>query len=290
MEPTLIAVTLLSLAMAVAMGGVAWRLLREERHRSDARVAALAALANREPSMREVTDRSPERPAGRRPVAAAVPPPAPGRRAAHRATAPVGPFDLPLRPAVWAAQDAGTDARAAAALFASPAADRQGGRRALALALVAVVMSAGLGALWLLGGGSRAGASDGTAPIELVSLGHDRQGDTLRIAGLVQNPRNAGERRDVVAVASLFDAAGALVASGNAPLDFTRLAPGEESPFVIVVMNAHAVVRYRLGFRSRDGRVLAHVDRRAEPTSADTGGARGPQPATMSASATRARD
>ena len=45
MEPTLVAVTLLSLAMAVAMGLVTWRLLRAERRRSDARVAALDDLS-----------------------------------------------------------------------------------------------------------------------------------------------------------------------------------------------------------------------------------------------------
>ena len=43
MEITLIAVTLLSLFLAISMGVVAWRLVEEERRRSDARLAALAA-------------------------------------------------------------------------------------------------------------------------------------------------------------------------------------------------------------------------------------------------------
>jgi hypothetical protein len=41
MEVTLIVVTLLSIALAIAMGILTWRLLQEERMRSDARVAAL---------------------------------------------------------------------------------------------------------------------------------------------------------------------------------------------------------------------------------------------------------
>ena len=43
MEITLIVVTLLSLALAGAMSIVAWRVAGEERRRSEARVAALAA-------------------------------------------------------------------------------------------------------------------------------------------------------------------------------------------------------------------------------------------------------
>src|SRR5438128_523546 len=43
MDLTLILVTLLSLTLAAVMTTLAWRLAREERRRSDARVAALAA-------------------------------------------------------------------------------------------------------------------------------------------------------------------------------------------------------------------------------------------------------
>ena len=44
---------------------------------------------------------------------------------------------------------------------------------------------------------------------------------------------------------------------------FTTLAPGEESPFVIRVPLTSAIERYRIGFRTEDGRVLSHVDRRS---------------------------
>jgi hypothetical protein len=50
------------------------------------------------------------------------------------------------------------------------------------------------------------------------------------------------------------------------PLDYTALAPGEESPFVIRVPLTGTVERYRIGFRTDDGRVLSHVDRRSPDT------------------------
>lgn len=43
METTLIAVTMLSLFLAAAMGIVAWRVVQEERRRSDARIVSSAA-------------------------------------------------------------------------------------------------------------------------------------------------------------------------------------------------------------------------------------------------------
>jgi hypothetical protein len=67
----------------------------------------------------------------------------------------------------------------------------------------------------------------------------------------------------VVATVQLFDGDGALVASGRAPLDFTVLRPGDESPFVINVSIATRVAKYRIGFRSETGHVIGHVDRRA---------------------------
>ena len=45
MDTTLVGVTLLSLAMAAALSVIVWRMLRNERARSEARVTALAALA-----------------------------------------------------------------------------------------------------------------------------------------------------------------------------------------------------------------------------------------------------
>src|SRR6516164_9852512 len=45
MDTTLVIVTVLSMGMASALSAIVWRMLRVERQRSNARVAALAALA-----------------------------------------------------------------------------------------------------------------------------------------------------------------------------------------------------------------------------------------------------
>src|SRR5437588_6412349 len=45
MDTTLVTVTLLSMAMAASLSVIVWRMLRDERHRSEARVVALAAKA-----------------------------------------------------------------------------------------------------------------------------------------------------------------------------------------------------------------------------------------------------
>src|SRR6478672_7034378 len=47
MDTTLVTVTLLSLGMAAALSVIVWRMLRDEKQRSEARVTALALLAAR---------------------------------------------------------------------------------------------------------------------------------------------------------------------------------------------------------------------------------------------------
>jgi len=271
MEPILIGVTTLALAVAGAMAALAWRLLREERRRADARVAALSELAARDPDRTAPAPRPATRPAT----------PAPRRTAPETATRAT--FDLPLHPDPAAATPREARGAPIGSLFDVPKPAAHGPGRAVALALVAAAMATGV---WVTRdhGGARGAAA---APVELVSLAHDREDETLRITGLVQNPRDGAERRDVVAVAFLFDAAGTLVASGQAPIDFTRLAPGDESPFVILVPHADGVARYRLGFRTRDGRVLTHVDRRSNPAAAASSGAAARPVADLTARAAR---
>jgi hypothetical protein len=99
-------------------------------------------------------------------------------------------------------------------------------------------------------------------PLELLSLRHDFERDTLTITGVVQNPRTGGPLANVIASASLFGQDGALLATGRAPLDFTQLRPGDESPFVITVPAAAGVARYRVSFRNASGAVIGHIDRR----------------------------
>ena len=79
----------------------------------------------------------------------------------------------------------------------------------------------------------------------------------------MQNPRTGAPLSRVVVTAFAFGPDGTFLASSRAPLDFTTLAPGDESPFVVTVPVTGVVSRYRIGFRAEDGNVIAHVDKRA---------------------------
>ncbi|MGH9370938.1 MAG: hypothetical protein ACRD15_05350, partial [Vicinamibacterales bacterium] len=105
-------------------------------------------------------------------------------------------------------------------------------------------------------------------PLELLGLRHTQDADSLTISGLVLNPRGGAVVRHVSASVVLFGSDGGFLASGRAGLDYVTLAPGDESPFVIKIPVAGTVSRYRVGFRGPDGAVIAHVDRRADGTSA----------------------
>ena len=102
-----------------------------------------------------------------------------------------------------------------------------------------------------------------SAPLELVSMRHAREGSTLTVSGLVRNPRAGSPVAKITAVVFAFDKDGTFVASGRALLDFTTLAPGDESPFVVTIPNVANVGRYRVSFRTESG-VLRHVDRRSD--------------------------
>jgi hypothetical protein len=235
MDGTLVGVTLLSMAMAISLSVVVWRLLRDERRRSSARVAALVVLASRD----------------ERPTVARAPvrrPPAPPAMTASA--------DLPLRrsePAVSVAD-----------LFTVPAEPSPWPRRGAVIAALVLVAAAAV-LLLLTRAAARSGPAIAEVPasrLELLSLRDARDGDELTITGLVQNPRGSRPLSNITAVATTYDAGGAALETGSAPLDFTTLQAGDESPFVITVPDAGAVARYRISFRGSDGRVIAHIDRR----------------------------
>ena len=244
MDALFLAVTGLSLLLVIVMAVVVARMLREDRRRSDARVAALMAMADHPPR-------------------AAAPPEAPAARAASP-LARDHDDELQLRP-----EDAAPEAPT---MFAAPARSQPWGRRmAIITPLALILLGAGLAfypSAEDIGAPAQAAATPsehtGTAmPLELLSLRHTQQADTLTVMGLVQNPRTGAPLSRVIATAFVFAADGSLLASGRAPLDFTTLSPGDESPFVVTVPVKGEVSRYRIGFRGEDGRVIAHVDRRA---------------------------
>jgi hypothetical protein len=96
--------------------------------------------------------------------------------------------------------------------------------------------------------------------LELVSMRHARSADALTVTGLVRN--SGGEApAGITAVVFVFDRDGNYVTSGRAPLEFPRLAAGDESPFRVQIPDVKDVGRYRVSFRTEAG-VVRHVDRR----------------------------
>ena len=228
MDLLLLTLTIVSLVAALGFGAVAWRLLREERRRSQARVAALAAA-----------------------IDAGAP------RASH--PAPAGGRVEPV---------------AVGTLFAAePSAAVQGSPR-VKIAVGAVMAAVVIAALAVANrpstpsrsNQSAAAAARGAtadAPLELVSMGHTRVGETLTVTGLVRNPHAGGDVSRISAVVLAYNRAGALVATGRAPLDITTLAPGDESPFVVRIPGVAEVARYRVSFRTERG-IVRHIDRRGD--------------------------
>jgi len=218
----LIIITLLSLVVAVVMSVVAWRLAREERRRSAARVATLAADIHGE------------------------------------AASPVGVSDR-----FFADGESRTPA--------SPL-------RALAIGVLVV---GSLLALVVFASGSHgnsivaaptAAPAPAAAPLELLTLGHQFDGDRLIVRGVVRHAKSTGVP-DLTAVVSVFNRQGDIAASGQAFVTgaapaSTPGAAGVESTFVVTVPGVHDVARYRVAFKSND-RIIAHIDRRDHGVTAE---------------------
>ena len=220
MDVLLIGIAALALILAIGMGLILFKVLNDERQRSDARVAALAAAASS--------------------------------------------IDLPL-----SSQDADVTLSdhvvSRSDLFTAADEASPWPRRAAVAAALAVAV--GIGGYAIAAWSGRAlPATVPAAPLELLSLKHTQESGTLTVSGSVRNPRTGVPQAQVFATAVLFGRDGNFLTSGRAALDFTSLAPGDESPFVIAVPVNGTVARYRVGFRAPDGSVIAHVDRRADST------------------------
>jgi hypothetical protein len=232
------------MTMAAALSGIVWRMLRNERQRSEARVTVLSALAERPSKATGTLERRPaviDLPIRQLPVTTAAP-----------------LFAEPAASSPWAQRLAVMAALglilASAILFALTASNR----KAIARSAPSVNAPAA--------GGRAAGFSDAQAAagLELLSLRDSREPGALMITGLVRNPRTGVALSRVTVTAYAFDDKGAFLASGRALIDVTSLAPGDESPFVVSVPVTESVARYRIGFRSDDGRVISHIDKRQQ--------------------------
>lgn len=251
----LVVITLASLALSGALLVYVLKQSREERDRSEARASALAEL------LEVRTDGEPQT-ATAPPIAAArIAPEPPAERIGRR---PGPSVEVPL-----IVQDdlipAGEPSHADLFASASVAAPEHRMRRLLAPAIGIAIVGLALTSvyLWNLPTAAATHAADSTSrPLELVTLRHQRQGETLVITGLVRNPPDAPAIAGLVAVAFAFDKQGTFLTSVRSVLDFPQLKAGEESPFSITIPQADGVGRYRVSFRT-DAGIVQHVDRRA---------------------------
>jgi len=286
MDAALVLITLASLGTTGAVLLYAARLIRDDRTRSQARVAALAeeiGRASAAPSRtsavsgvplerRIAREQAPRTPApaaapgpGTRPTIPAAPEP---RRAAASRDVLADAALFPARHSRPEGDTAAVPAHVAGGTLFESGSPESPSNRWLVPVIGGMIVVLALATIYFVSGGSESGpnparvkAAAASVPLDLVSLTQTRTGDTLTVSGLVRNPRAAAERRQVAAVVFLFDRNGSFVASGRAPLDYQALAPGDESPFVITVPGAADVSRYRVSFRTGDD-VLPHVDRR----------------------------
>ena len=279
MEFVLVIVTIVSLTLAIAMAALGWRLIRDGRARSAARVEALEALAAETPipdvavaprARFATLDDAPEppmRPAPRPvPVAAVaevripqdVRPPA--RAMFGQESTIVSP-----EPMFGGAEEKGAPSRRWVALAGVAAV-----MAVLTLTIYAISRPGAIGSFFAPRVSAEAASTVTAQPLELLSLKHTTDPDgSFSVIGLVQNPAKGKPFQKVVAVLYLFAPDGSYFASGRAALEGS-LEPGAESPFAIRVSNVGKVGRYRVGFRLEDGAVVAHIDRRGQPIEGTT--------------------
>ena len=233
MDLVLVTITGISLVLAIVMGVIVFRLVREERQRSEARVQLLKDAIGESPSW-DLFEFESE---------------ADAPRDLHGVQShPVPLFSVPDLESVWL-------------------------RRAGVAVMVALIVAAAGYIMMRAGTAEPARPiAAAMTPLELVALQHAAENDALTISGTLLNPREGTAVTELAVTASVFGPDGAVLASGRAPLDYRTLAPGEESGFLVKIPVHGTVSRYRVGFRRLDGSVVAHVDRRIDVPAAGHGG------------------
>ena len=301
MDIILLGITVVSLIVALVMSVTAWRLMRDDKRRSAARVAALSVAANEPsianrpagftpaaatPALEQFPDEKIMRPVTRAPWASPFGSPTAARADAGSlragleqspvsavsmpsefSTAP-GELELNKTPGFSAETMRAAEAPVithSAGFLGATEIPRDNGGRQKSLAFAAVILFAVLsgGLVWMMSApeGTSAAAVGPNSPLELMSLTSNRQNDKLAVSGLVRNPVNGAAIEKLSAVVFLFDRTGTFVTSSRANVDFLKLGAGDESPFVVTLDAPASVARYRVSFRTEDG-IVPHVDKR----------------------------
>lgn len=224
----LLLVTMISVALAAIMGAVAWRIAREEERRSQARIAVLAAEIH--------GDGLPLRVVG-------------------------NDFDLRPRAAAVTASDLFSTAQAQPASRWPTVVVAGVFVIATAAALVIVSSSGSNGTTHAANQPAASTPAAAALPLELVALGHERDGDRLIVRGVVRNPAAGAAVDRLTAVVFVFNREGGFLTSARVMIEPSALRPGGESIFVVTVPGAGDAGRYRVSFRT-DDRIVPHVDRR----------------------------
>jgi len=224
-------ITFTACFVAITMTVLAWRVLRDDRRRTDARVAALAdeidgGSANRYSEI--ALNEAPHVPVDHLFANADTE----GERPRPRLAAILGGGALVVGTIGTLLLFATSGARPAASTGPKP-------KPAAAAA---------------------ATTNTGSA-LELVALGHEREDDRITVRGIVRNPAGGQALMNVTAVVLLFNQQGGFLTSGRAAIQ-GALAPGGEAPFTVTVPGAAEVGRYRVSFRTGEG-IVPHVDRRS---------------------------
>lgn len=271
MEIVLLAVTVVSLVVALVMSVTAWRLARDEKRRSAARVAALSIAAATPGDAVNSGGQSQSEAIGFQAQPAVVEKPrprapwAPAPVAAEPASRAVFAWPPPTSELPLQAATSRNLSHASGFLGAEsePARQASGGQRSLAVAATVLLVVLAGSLAWTMSAprGTSAAAVGPNSPLELVSLRHDRKNEKIAVSGLVRNPAAGKPVERLAAVVFLFDRQGTFVTSAKADVDFLKLGSGDESPFVVSLDAPATVARYRVSFRTDEG-VVPHIDRR----------------------------
>ena len=236
METLLLATTVVSSIIALAMSVTAARFARDERRRAAARVAALtvaAGISDAEPPFSAIEETPRQAPWQSSTVVTAP-------TAVSQAAVPL--IDTTAEPALSAVEGPALSAVEGPALSAVEGLPLQQGflntrsvprtgssaQRTLGMAAAVLLVALLTGLVWSITSdhaSTSAAAVAAQSPLELVSLRHDRQASRLAVSGLVRNPVVGRPVERLSAVVFLFDQQGSFITSAKAPVDFVKLAP-----------------------------------------------------------------
>jgi hypothetical protein len=238
----MLTVTFVSLLVAAASGFVAWRSIRREHLRADARVASLAAAIDDAPALGCAAD------------------PYPALEDAFEFGSEDS-FDLPRT-------DSSPDAQAPTLTFEATGPHSSVRRPLLTMATGAAAVVAVVVLIAMTGDRYDLPTQPIMSPhaesLELLSLHATRKGSTLAVTGLVRS-RTEEPLTTLTAVVSAIDAKGRPIGRGSVPL--TAIFPRRESRFVVTIADVDEATRYRVSFRGATGVLIRHLDRRADRTS-----------------------